>query len=178
MWFWWFLVIFGVFRFWPKKRGIVRPKSRFLDSIWKLKVWSTSGYPRLIGVSNDFHLKNGFEKILDFHLCNFWHFCSDLTMSPYKHHLKLYFRQNGTNIAVQEHWRHSLQASGILNWAISAKNSAKNTKKDLKPGIWLYRCCIANDMCKTHFLSKNIVYRWSERVIRKFWDIIFLWYFS
>ena len=173
VWFWWFLVIFGVFRFWPKKKGIVRPKSRFLDSIWKLKVWSTSGYPRLIGVSNVFHLKNGLEKILDFHLCNFWHFCSDLTMSPYKHHLKLYFRQNGTNIAVQEHWRHSIVASECVYLGYFAQKWAKNTQNAWKPAIWLYRCSIPNDTCETQFLSKTIVYRWSERVIRKFWDIIF-----
>ena len=115
MWFWWFLVIFGVFRFWPKKRGIVRPKSRFLDSIWKFKVWSTSGYPRLIRVSNVLHLKNGIEKILDFHLWNFWHFCSDLAMSPNKYPLKIYFGHNGTNGAVQDQWSHSVVASECVD---------------------------------------------------------------
>ena len=130
--FWPFLVIFGDFHCGQTLGGIDRPKCHFLACMWKLDVWSTSGYPQLIGVSNVFHLKNGFEKILDFHLCNFWHFCSDLTMSPYKHHLKLYFRQNGTNIAVQEHWRHSLEASGHIELSHFCQKFSQKYQKGLE----------------------------------------------
>ena len=134
VWFWWFLVIFGVFCFRPNKRCIARPKSCFLDSIWKLKVWSTSGYPRLIGVSNVLHLKNRVEKILDFHLCNFWHFCSNLAMSPNKYPLKIYFGHNGTNGAVQDQWSHSVVASECVYLGYFSPKMSQIWPKRLETG--------------------------------------------